>query len=155
MSVILDADLAEFYGVPTKRLNEQVRRNAERFPADFMFQLNPEEKAEVVAICDHLGKLKYSRSLPHAFTEHGAIMAANVLNSPRAIEMGVFVVRAFVNLRRAVAQHQALAAKLAELEGRLAGHDAELQSIVHAVRSLLSTKDVPRTRRIGFERGES
>lgn len=81
--VILDADLAEFYGVPTKRLNEQVRRNAERFPADFMFQLNPEEKAEVVAICDHLGKLKYSRSLPNAFTEHGAIMAANVLNSPR------------------------------------------------------------------------
>lgn len=84
--------------MPTKRLNEQVRRNAERFPADFMFQLNPEEKAEVVAICDHLGKLKYSKSLPHAFTEHGAIMAATVLQSPRAIEVSVYVVRAFVRL---------------------------------------------------------
>lgn len=153
--VIIDADLADFYGVTTRRLNEQVRRNAERFPADFMFPLNHEEKAKVVAICDHLSKLRYSNSLPNAFTEHGAIMAASVLNSPRAVEMGVFVVRAFVNLRRAVATHQALAAKLAELEQRLAGHDAELQSIVQAVRSLLSTKEVPRKRRIGFERGES
>jgi hypothetical protein len=72
--VIIDADLAEFYGVPTKRLNEQVRRNKDRFPDDFMFQLSPDEKAEVVAICDHLGNLKYSKALPYAFTEHGAII---------------------------------------------------------------------------------
>ena len=78
--VIIDADLAEFYGVPTKRLNEQVRRNKDRFPDDFMFQLSPDEKAEVVANCDHLSKLKYSKTLPYAFTEHGSIMAASVLN---------------------------------------------------------------------------
>ena len=82
--VIIDADLAEFYGVPTKRLNEQVKRNKDRFPEDFMFQLNADEKSEVVAKCDHLAKLKFSKVLPHVFTEHGAIMAASVLNSPQA-----------------------------------------------------------------------
>ena len=83
--VIIDADLAEFYGVPTKRLNEQVKRNKDRFPDDFMFQLYSDEKAEVVANCDHLENLKYSRVLPYAFTEHGAIMAAGVLNIPHNI----------------------------------------------------------------------
>lgn len=153
--VVIDADLAGFYGVPTRRLNEQVRRNSERFPGDFVFQLTAEEKAEVVANCDHLSNLRFSKALPLVFTEHGAIMAASVLNSPRAIEMGVFVVRAFVNLRRAAASHQALARKLDDLERRLAGHDAQLVSIVQAIRSLLSTKDVPKNRRIGFDRGDS
>lgn len=87
--VMIDADLAALYGVPTKRLNEQVKRNQERFPADFMFQLSVAEKQEVVAHCDHLAKLKFSTSLPYAFTEHGAIQAANVLASPQAIEVGV------------------------------------------------------------------
>ena len=98
--VILDADLAELYDVPTKRLNEQVKRNIDRFPPDFMFQLNLKEKEEVVANCDHLSRLKYSPSLPYAFTEHGAIMAASVLNSPRAVEISVYIVRAFVRLRQ-------------------------------------------------------
>ena len=80
--------MAQLYGVDTKRLNEQVKRNIERFPHDFMFQLSAAEKAEVVANCDHLQKLKFSKSLPYAFTEHGAIQAANVLASPRAVEMG-------------------------------------------------------------------
>ena len=101
--IIVDADLALFYGVPTKRLNEQVKRNKERFPEDFMFQLTATEKAEVVANCDHLSKLKYSPSLPYAFTEHGALMVASVLNSPRAVEMSVFIVRAFVQLRQVIA----------------------------------------------------
>ena len=87
--VILDADLAATYGVTTKRLNEQVKRNTDRFPPDFSFQLTAEEKAEVVANCDHLARLKFSPVLPRAFTEHGAIMAANVLNSPRAAQMSV------------------------------------------------------------------
>jgi hypothetical protein len=87
--VILDTDLAHLYGVTTKRLNEQVKRNLRRFPPDFMFRLTVKEKAEVVANCDHLQKLKFSPSLPYAFTEHGALMAANVLNSPRAVEMSV------------------------------------------------------------------
>ena len=85
--VIIDTDLAEFYGVPTKRLNEQVKRNKARFPDDFMFQLSAKEKTEVVANCDHLSKLKYSKALPYAFTEHGSIMAASVLNSKRAVEV--------------------------------------------------------------------
>ena len=86
--VLLDSDLADLYGVTTKRLNEQVRRNRKRFPADFMFRLTDDEKAEVVANCDHLSRLKFSPNLPHAFSERGAIMAANVLNSPRAVEVG-------------------------------------------------------------------
>ncbi|MBI5040456.1 MAG: ORF6N domain-containing protein, partial [Gammaproteobacteria bacterium] len=89
--VMMDADLAELYGVPTKRLNEQVKRNPRRFPDDFMFQLTEAEKQEVVANCDHLNKLKFSSALPFAFTEHGAIQAANVLNSPQAVEVGVYV----------------------------------------------------------------
>src|SRR6476620_7016832 len=93
--VMLDEDLAELYGVATKRLNEQVKRNRERFPSDFLFQLTASEKAEVVANCDHLAKLKFSKALPYAFTEHGAIQAANVLASAQAVEMGIYVVRAF------------------------------------------------------------
>lgn len=114
--VMIDADLAQLYGVPTKRLNEQVKRNAERFPSDFMFTLTAQEKAEVVANCDHLSKLKFSKTLPFAFTEHGAIQAANVLASPQAIDMGVYVVRAFVRLRDMVATHKELAQRLGELE---------------------------------------
>ena len=98
--VIIDADLADAYGVPTRRLNEQVKRNKDRFPEDFMFQLSIEEKAEVIARCDHLEKLKFSKARPFAFTEYGAIMAASVLNSSRAVEVSVFVVRAFVAFRR-------------------------------------------------------
>jgi len=89
--VIIDSDLAEFYAVPTKRLNEQVKRNKDRFPPDFTFQLTSDEKAELVAVCDHLEKLKYSNALPYAFTEHGTIMAASVLKSPRAVEVSVFM----------------------------------------------------------------
>jgi len=106
VKVIIDADLAELYGVPTKRLNEQVKRNIERFPPDFLFQLTAAEKAEVVANCDHLAKLKYSKTLPYAFTEHGAIQAANVLASAQAVEMGIHVVRAFVKLREAAIEHR-------------------------------------------------
>ncbi len=90
--VILDADLAAIYGVSTKRLNEQVKRNEDRFPPDFAFQLTQLEKAEVVANCDHLGQLKFSPVLPRAFTEHGAIMAADVLNSPHAVCLSVYVI---------------------------------------------------------------
>ena len=115
---MIDADLADLYGVRTKRLNEQVRRNAGRFPDDFCFQLSPAEKAEVVANCDHLLRLKFSPSLPYAFSEHGAIMAANVLNSPRAVKMSVHVVRAFVRLREMIASHKDLVKRLDELEER-------------------------------------
>jgi hypothetical protein len=131
--VILDADLALFYGVTTKRLNEQVKRNIERFPNDFMFQLTKPEKEEVVANCDHLKNLKYSPNLPYAFTEHGVIMAATVLNSSVAIEASIFVVRAFVKFREIISAHKELTKKLKQLEKKIAGHDDDIQVIFEAI----------------------
>jgi len=152
--VIVDADLAEFYGVPTKRLNEQVKRNRERFPEDFMFQLTSEEKTEVVAKCDHLTNLKYSKVLPYVFTEHGALMAASVLNTDRAVEVSVFVIRAFVKLRQTITQHKELAQKLGTLERRLAHHDKQIIVLIKAIRKMLSPEPVPKKRRIGFGKSE-
>lgn len=116
LRVIIDADLAQLYGVPTKVLNQAVKRNGGRFPTDFMFQLDATEKAEVVTNCDHLQKLKFSKALPFAFTEYGAVALANVLASSQAVEMGIYVVRAFVQLRQASAVHADLAKRLTELE---------------------------------------
>jgi hypothetical protein len=158
--VIIDADLAQLYGVDTKRLNEQVKRNIERFPHDFMFQLSAAEKTEVVANCDHLHKLKFSKALPYAFTEHGAIQAANVLASPRAVEMGIYVVRAFVRLKEAANSHADLAKRLAELEEKTEGlalsHDtfsrntrAQLKQVFDALRELMTPPEPPK-RPIGF-----
>jgi len=148
--VIIDADLADFYGVPTKRLNEQMKRNRGRFPEDFVFQLTSEEKSEVVAKCDHLANLKYSSTLPHAFTEHGALMAAGILNTPHAVEVSVFVVRALVKLRRVVAQHKELTHKLTEIEQNLLRHDRQIVALVQAIRQLMNPNPVPERRRIGF-----
>ena len=151
VKVMVDADLAEAYGVPTRRLNEQVRRNLDRFPDDFMFQLTAEEKAEVIANCDHLEKLKFSKALPLVFTEHGAIMAASVLNSPKAVEVSVFVVRAFVQLRETIAGHKELARKVARLERKLGDHDEQIMVLVEAIKQLMDPKLPPKTRRIGFQ----
>jgi hypothetical protein len=150
VKVIIDADLAEVYGVPTRRLNEQVKRNRERFPEDFMFQLTADEKAEVIANCDHLEKLKFSKALPFAFTEHGAIMAASVPNSPNAIEVSVFVVRAFVQLREIISGHRELARKITQLERKLSDHDGQILAIVEAIKQLMDPKPLPKSRRIGF-----
>jgi len=144
--VMLDADLAAIYGVTTKRLNEQVKRNRDRFPEDFMFQLTEEEKAEVVANCDHLKRLRFSPHLPYAFTEHGAIMPASVLNSPIAIQASIQVVRAFVKLRRLVATHAELARKLAALEKK---YDAQFKVVFDAIRELMTPPE-PKRRKIGF-----
>jgi len=149
------------YGVPTKRLNEQVKRNQERFPSDFMFQLTADEKAEVVANCDHLAKLKFSKSLPYAFTEHGAIQAANVLASPQAIEVGLYVVRAFVHLRELVVSNKELALRLDELENttdlmslkqETFEHNTrvQLKQIIDTLRELMAPPEPTKTRPIGF-----
>ena len=148
--VIIDADLAEAYGVTTKALNQAIRRNAERFPPDFMFRLTKEEKQEVVTNCDHLENLKFSPVNPRAFTEHGAIMAASVLNSPKAVEVSVFVVRAFVQLREVLAGHKELARKIAQLERKLGDHDEQIMVLVEAIKQLMDPKPPPKTRRIGF-----
>jgi phage regulator Rha-like protein len=147
--VILDSELAELYGVQVKRLNEQVKRNAKRFPPDFMFQLSDKEEKNLrsqFATSRHGGR----RHLPYAFTEHGAIMAATVLSTKRAIEMSVFIVRAFVRLRDMLATNGKVVGKLLELERHLKGHDASIQAIIEAIRELMGPK--PRRRRqIGFQ----
>jgi hypothetical protein len=148
--VLVDADLAALYGVPTKALNQAVKRNLERFPSEFAFRLTEEEKDEVVTVCDHLQSLKFSHALPLAFTEHGAIMAANVLNSPRAIQASVFVVRAFIRLREVLATHKELAQKLRELEARLEGHDEDIRALVAAIHALAEPLKTHRRKRIGF-----
>jgi len=134
------------YAVPTKRLNEQVRRNHARFPADFMFQLTAQEKAEVVASCDHLRSLKFSPVRPYAFTEHGALMLALVLNSPVAVAASIQIVRAFVRLRELALMHKDLASKLAALERK---YDARFKVVFDAIRQLMAPP-APRTKRIGF-----
>lgn len=160
LKVMIDADLAELYGVPTKALNQAVKRNAGRFPPDFMFQLDAAEKAEVVTNCDHLSKLKFSRSLPFAFTEFGAVALANILASRQAVEMGIYVVRAFVRLRQAASLHEDLAKRLAEIEEKTErlelSHDTfsrntrnQLRQLVDAVRELTMPPDPPK-RPIGF-----
>ena len=149
--VILDTDLAELYGVPVKRLNEQIKRNQERFPSDFMFQMNPEEQASLRSQSATSNQGRGGRRYaPYAFTEHGAIMAATVLNSERAVEMSVFVVRAFVRLREMLAANEQLAAKLDELELRLDTHDASIQDLLEAIRELMAPEQAS-DRKIGFQ----
>jgi hypothetical protein len=149
--VILDKDLAGLYGVETKRLNEQIRRNRNRFPADFLFTLT---NKEVTILKSHFATSRFDwggrRKRPYAFTEHGAIMAASVLNTPRAVEMSVFVVRAFVRLRAFLATHKELAEKLAELERKLESHDDQIVAIIDAIKRLMAPPAPADKRRIGF-----
>jgi hypothetical protein len=146
--VMLDRDLAELYGVTTKRLNEQVKRNKRRFPEDFMFQLTKREKQEVVATCDHLSSLKYAPNLPYAFTEHGAVMLASVLNSPIAIKTSVLIVRTFIKLREALATHKNLIRKIDALEKK---YDTQFKVVFEAIRKLMDPPARPK-RKIGFRK---
>ena len=149
--VIIASDLAGLYGVTTKRLNQQVKRNIERFPEDFMFQLTAEEKEEVVANCNPLSRLKFSPTLPYAFTEHGALMAASILNSERAIETSIFVVRAFVRMRQILSAHKDLERRPDALEER---YDEQFKVVFDAIRALMEPPEKPK-KKIGFEVKES
>ena len=149
LRVMLDADLAELYGVETRALNQAVKRNSERFPADFMFQLNAAEKDEVITNCDHLAKLKFSASMPYAFTEHGALMLGNVLKSSRAIEVSLLVVRAFVQIREMFSAHKDISAKLDQMERKLSSHDQAIAGLIDAIRQLMTPQE-PARRGIGF-----
>jgi hypothetical protein len=146
--VILDSDLSSLYGVTTTRLNEQVKRNIERFPSDFMFQLTKKEfdilKSQFATSRSGWGG---RRKLPYAFTEHGAIMAASVLNSERAVQVSVYVVRAFVQLRLALSANRELAGKLLQLEHKLQKHDKQIGALIDAIRQLLlpPAKNKPKT----------
>jgi len=156
--VMFDADLALLYGVPTKALNQAVKRNAERFPPDFMFRLTAEEheslRSQFVTL--KTGRGQHRKFLPYAFTEHGAIMAANVLNSPQAVQMSVYVVRAFVKMRGALHDTRAMAKKLAgleaELKSRLDVHEVAIVEILQRVMDILDPPPEPAEpkRQIGF-----
>ncbi len=160
--VILDADLAGLYGVPTKRLNEQYRRNLDRFPGDFAFQLKLEEWAALrsqIAALNIDGSMRSQfataskrnvRHLPVVFTEHGALMAANILNSPRAVAMSVYVIRAFVKMRQDVAANAAILRRLAEIDKTLLVHDVTLREILQKLRPLLEPPPQPPKPEIGF-----
>ena len=163
--VMLDSDLAELYGVPTKRLNEQVKRNPARFPDDFMFRLTMAEAEELNRSHFATGSQKHRdpRLPPYVFTEHGALMAANQLNSPRAVEVSVYVVRAFVRLRETIAQNKDLGAKLADLERKIEAlalkHDSladntrtQLKQVFEAIRELMAPAATPKKFPIGFVR---
>src|SRR5678809_1131087 len=148
--VILDVDLARMYGVSTGRLNQQVKRNRHRFPGDFAFQLTPNEHREVIANCNNFQKTAHSPSNPWAFTEHGVLMAAGVLNSRAAIETSIFLVRAFVDLRREVLSYRTLAGRLDALEK---GYDAKFRAVFEAIRELMRPADPPR-QKIGFRKDD-
>jgi len=171
--VILDADLAELYGVPTKRLNEQVKRNADRFPQDFMFQLTAREWSNLKSqIATSSLEIPHAEGVvpnwsqfatsskrhrgaayrPTAFTEHGAIMAATILNSPEAVAMSVFVVRAFMQMREQLAANAAILKRLTEIDKTLLQHDSALRSIWSKLQPLLESPPAPPQRRMGFNR---
>ena len=144
--VILDSDLARIYGVQTKRLNEQVKRNKDRFPQDFMFRLTDDEVSEVVANCDHLKKLKFSNYNPFAFTEHEALMLSAVLNTQAAVETSIYIVRAFVKIRTLLATHSKLEKKITEMENK---YDKQFAIVFEALKLLIRQDNEPR-KRIGF-----
>lgn len=148
--VMLDRDLAQLYGVTTRRLNEQVKRNIDRFPADFMFQLTEAEKNELVAICDRFDTLKHSTVLPYVFTEQGVAMLSSVLRSKRAIQVNIQIMRAFIKLKEILLTHKDLAIKLEALEKKYANHDKKIQAIFEAIKQLLQPPPVEQKRRIGF-----
>ena len=153
-AVILDSDLAALYGVKTGRLNEQIKRNQHRFPPDFAFQLTLEEKKGVIAKCDNPSKVLYYRGLPMAFTEHGALMASMVLNSPKAVEMSVFVVRAFVGMRKEMSRGEEVLRRLAQMDQTLLLHDEGLRDLYQKLMPLLNPGPEPERRKIGFGKGD-
>ena len=155
MKVILDSDLAELYGVETRRLNEQVRRNLHKFPDDFMFQLTKDEfdnlKSQIATSNSSWGG---RRKLPLAFTEYGALQAANVLNSEQANKMSVFIVRAFVHLRKMIYTNEKLSMKFEELEKRVTEHDDILMKLVREIRKLIESPKISAKKAIGFRSPE-
>ena len=149
--VLLDGDLADLYDVPTKRLNEQVRRNARRFPDDFMFQLTVDEAEALRSQFATSNKGRGGRRyLPYAFTEQGVAMLSSVLNSDRAIEVNIAIMRAFVRLREILATNKDLARKLEEHDKKLGEHDEKFQLVFEAIRQLMAPPPAPKKRRIGF-----
>jgi phage regulator Rha-like protein len=157
LRVMIDSDMAELYGVSTKRLNEAVKRNQTRFPTDFMFQLTQSEKDELVAICDHLKKLKYSPYLPFVFTEHGAVMLASVLNSERAIHVNIQIVRIFNKMREILLSHKDLLLEIQKINSKLTDHEDKILLVFEYLKQFEQSKnqelDQQNRPEIGFKQG--
>lgn len=147
--VLIDRDLAMLYGVETKHLNRQVRRNQERFPSEFMFRLTLKETAELVTNCHRFASVKHASNLPWAFTEHGVSMLATVLKSERAVKMSIHIVKTFVRLRHWVETHKKFRQRLQMIEQHLAKHDLDIQEICSALQHIFNPK-IPTKRQIGF-----
>jgi hypothetical protein len=148
--IMLDRDLAQLYGVETKYLNRQMRRNINRFPPEFMFRLTVAEKRQLVPNCHRLSALKHSTALPYAFTEYGVAMLASVLKCKRAVKISIHIVKTFIKLRQLMMEHKELVSRLDELEHRMNKHDNEIQNIFQAIRQLLEIPLKKQTRQIGF-----
>ena len=144
--VMIDRHLAEMYGVDTRILNQAVKRNIKRFPPEFMFQLSKEERDEVITICDDLAALKFARTMPFAFTEHGLAMLSSVLNSDRAIQVNIEIIKSFVRLRKLLATHKELQKKIEDMEEK---YDDQFSIVFQAIKQLLQEDDKPK-RKIGF-----
>ena len=134
--VLLDRDLADLYGVSTKVFNQAVKRNQSRFPQNFRIQLTKEDKYELVTNCDRFEKLKYSTSLPYAFTEHGALMSANVLNSEKAIKVSILIIEAFIRMREMILDNVQMAARLDDMEDRLGSQEFQALAIIDQLRKI-------------------
>ena len=147
--VMIDSDIAELYGVTTKRLNEQVKRNIERFPSNFMFELTKEEKSEVVANCDHLEKLKFSPVLPKVFTEHGIMMVANVITSDRAIKVSIQIIEVFVKMREILLTNTELLLRMEKLERSIGKHDMQIAQVFQLIKQ--SVKEESERKQIGYK----
>ncbi|MFA6295572.1 MAG: ORF6N domain-containing protein [Candidatus Paceibacterota bacterium] len=147
--VMLDIDIAQLYGVSTKVLNQTVKRNKERFPTDFMFQLNKLEKEQVVINCDHLSMLKFSYQLPYAFTEHGVAMLSSVLRSKKAIEINILIIRAFIKIREILASNKEMAYKIEELECEQKVQNKHINAIYFLIQKLIEPP-VKEIKSIGF-----
>ncbi len=142
-------DLAEMYGVSTKALNQAVKRNIARFPDDFVFRLTATEKNELVTICDRFTSMKHASCLPNVFTEHGTLMAANILRSQLAIRMSLLIIRVFVRLREMVLAHKELSAKIESMEKK---YDSQFKVVFEAIRQLIEPASEKKKEKIGFHR---
>ena len=151
--VMIDSDLASLYGVTTKRLNEQVKRNIKRFPTNFMFQLTENEKEQLVANCDHLNKLKFSSSLPYVFTEHGTMMLGNVLSSDQAIEFSIKIVEAFIKMREFLTNNLSVKLEIEEIKKKLINHDKNIELVFSYLDEMMEKQDKKVERnKIGYKK---
>ena len=151
--VMIDRDLAELYGVTTKRLNEQVKRNSSRFPENFMFQLTDSEKQQVVANCDHLESLKFSSFLPYVFTEHGTMMLGNVINSEKAVQFSIRIIEVFVKMREFLNDNLSTKLEIEEIKKKLSNHDKNIELVFNYLDELIEKQDKKVERiKIGYKK---